>query len=168
VNISPVSVVNNNLHDERIKSLPIIVISRPFLWSNKWNVCSIYRALRKTQVCLEALSNFHYSKSSPLGNFITSGKSTSVIAWQTSLTIWQAVLFPIPNFQPRECRPSPVARCQKQMAKRFSTLVDLLNLISFFFSVSFHSWQIKRRLFRESKVRKLRCVLFPLAYRFLP
>ena len=132
------------------------------------DICSIYCTLRKTQVCLEALSNFLYSKSLPLGHFITSGKSTSVIASQISLTIWQAVLFPIPNFQPRERRSSPVARCQKQMAKRFSTVMDFLNLISFFFSVLFKSRQIKRRLFRESKVLKLRCILFPLAYSFLP
>lgn len=110
-----------------------------------------------------------FFKSSPLGHLITSGKSTSTIAWQTSFTIWQAVLFPIPNLQPRERRSSPVARCQKQMAKRFSTVMDFLNLVSFLFSVSFNLRQIKRKdSLRELKVLKPKCIVFPLAYRFFP
>ena len=92
-----------------------------------------------------------FFKSSPLGHLITFGKSTSAIAWQTLFTIWQAVLFPIPNLQPRERRSSPVARCQKQMAKRFLTVMDFLNLVSFLFSVSFNLLQIKRKDSLESQ-----------------
>ena len=130
MNISPVCVVNNDLHNERIKSFAIIVISRAFLWSNNGYVPSIAPAHSvKHQFVLKLYTTFF--KSSPLDHLITSGKSTSTITWQTSFTIWQAVLFRLPNLQARERRSFPVARCQKQMAKRFTTVMDFLNPVSF-------------------------------------
>lgn len=101
--------------------------------------------------------NFHSSanpfntdfKASPVGHLMTFGTSTSTTALHTSLTIWQAVLLPISNHQPKDLMSSPVAQCHKQTATHFSTAMALRNLVSFLCKASFNSPQIARKQFLD-------------------